>query len=300
MGPLPGRQLPSPQDERRPLLGNRVKRSVYGVVLAVVALPAAARDQIIKLSEADAAALQGKTVAVTLHERPSFAAMTAGKMGFGLIGGLATIKAGNDLINQNNVADPAAILRDNLSSAMRDTYGVRLLEPDKTPTDEKKAKAIAALHPDADYVLDVRSGGWGYLYYPTHWGSYWVSYSAQVQLIDTKTGMQVANEACNVHTRDNPHPPSREQLHANEAQLLKDVTASLGWACMQLLAKDELGLAADKVAAVPAALVDPLAAFAANNPAAPEAPTSAPPASPVDPASVSPQVGAPAGSTENH
>jgi hypothetical protein len=44
---------------------------------------------------------------------------------------------------------------------------------------------------DADYLLDVRSGGWMFAYYPTHWGKYWVGYSVQVQLIDKRAGRLV-------------------------------------------------------------------------------------------------------------
>ena len=187
--------------------------------------------------------------------------------------------------------DPAGILRDGLSAGLASAYGAHVLEVDKTPTDEKKPAAIAKLHPDADYVLDVRSGGWNYAYFPTKWGSYWVGYSAQVQLIDAKTGKLVANEACNISTHDNPSPPSREQLHADGAKLLKDVVGSLGWGCMQLLAKDEFALDAGKVAATPTNLIDPLSALAsaAGTPAAAGAPPVAPPAAPTDAGAASSQ-----------
>jgi len=105
----------------------------------------------------------------------------------------------------------------------------------------------------------VRSGGWMYAYYPTRWGSYWVGYSVQVQLVDTKTGRQVSNVACNSSTHENPNSPSREQLVANEAKLLKDVTASLGWVCVQILAKEQFRLAPNQVASTPAEYTNPLA-----------------------------------------
>lgn len=236
-----------------------MKKLVLFAVLSLACNLAISKEKMIPLSEADAAALAGKTVALTVHERPSFAAMTAGKVTFGLLGSAAMVSAGNKLIEEHDVQDPAEIVRSQLSQALHDTYAAQLMPVDTTTTKAKKPKDLAALHPDADYVMDVRSGGWMYSYYPTRWGTYWVSYSVQVQLIDTKTARQVSNVACNASTHENPKAPSREQLHADGAKLLKDVTASLGWTCVQILAKEQFRFPAEHVAATPIALVDPLA-----------------------------------------
>jgi hypothetical protein len=243
-----------------------LKNTMLACALMAATFSAAAKDKMIPLADADAALLKDKTVALTVHERPSFSAMTAGKASFGLFGAGAMISAGNKLVDENHVQDPAEIVRTNLSASLRDAHGVTLLAPDTTPTKATKPKEIATLHPEADYVLDVRSGGWMYAYYPTRWGSYWVGYSVQVQLVDTKTNRQVSNAACNATTRDNPNSPSLDQLHADGAKLLKDVTASLGWVCVQLLSKEQFHLAADKVATTPAEYANPLANIA---PAAP-------------------------------
>lgn len=255
------------------------------------AMSASAKDKLIALSDTDAAAMQGKSVAVTIHERPGFSAMTAGKATFGLLGAAAMYSAGNTLVRDNDIKDPAEIVRTQLAASLASAYGANVLAADTTPSEAKKAKEVAATHPEADYVLDVRSAGWMYAYFPTQWGTYWVGYSAQVQLVD-KSGRQLANAACNTHTRDNKHPPSREQLHADNAQLLKDVTAALGWTCTQLLAKDEFRIPSDKVAATPAQFADPLGvaaetATAATVAAANAAPTPATDATAAAPANAS-------------
>jgi len=228
---------------------------------------ATAKDKMIPLAEADVLALKDKTIALTVHERPSFVAMTAGKAGFGLLGVAAMASAGNKLIDENHVADPVEIVRTNLAAGLQNAYGAKLQPTDTTITEAKKPKEIAATHPEADYVLDVRSAGWNYAYYPAKWGSYWIGYSVQVQLVDTKTDRQVSNMACGANTRQSPKAPSREQLHANGAQLLKDVTASLGWICVQLLAKEQFHFAPEQVASTPAEYVEPLASIADTAPA---------------------------------
>lgn len=243
--------------------------------LMAATFSATAKDKLIPLTDADAALLKDKTVALTVHERPSFSAMTAGKASFGLFGAGAMISAGNKLVDENHVQDPAEIVRTNLSASLRDAHGVTLLATDTAPTKATKPKDIAALHPEADYVLDVRSGGWMYAYYPTRWGSYWVGYSVQVQLVDTKTNRQVSNAACNANTRDNPNSPTQDQLHADGAKLLKDVTTSLGWVCVQLLSKEQFHFAAEKVAATPAEYANPLANITPATPAAADSATTA-------------------------
>lgn len=220
-----------------------------------VALPVAAKSKVIP--EADAAALQGKTVALTVHERPGFSAMTAGKVMFG--GAIAMAIAGNNLIRENDVQDPAVVLRTQLASALANAYGAQILPVDTVPTKAKKPKDLAALHPEADYVLDVRSTSWNSAYFPLRWGNYWVQYVAEVQLIDARTKGQVGSARCIAHTRDNPKAPTREQLEGNGAQLLKDVTTSLGWECVQKLAREQFRVPADKIAATPVAYVDPYA-----------------------------------------
>lgn len=248
------------------------------LALALACAPAVAGDKLVPLADADAAGLQGKTVAFTVHERPSFSAMTAGKASFGLFGAGAMGAEGNKLVDGNGVADPAGLVREQLAAVLRDRYGMQLLAVDAAPTKAKKPKELAATHPEADYVFDVRSGGWMYAYYPTAWGTYWVGYSVQAQLIDTKTGRQVTNAACNANTRDNKNPPSREHLHADGAKLLKDVTMALGWTCVQLLSREQMKVPADQVAAIPAEYVDPLAAAKSAAPVATPTSESAQPA----------------------
>ena len=270
-----------------------MKRTLLACALLSASMAVAAKDQLITLSEADATALHGKTLALTLHERPTFIAMTAGKATFALLGVGAMAVAGNKLIDDNHVADPAGLIRTSLSDLLRDVDGMQPMAVDATPTKAEKPAQIAATHPEADYVLDVRSGGWNYVYFPAQWGHYWVGYSVQVQLIDTKSSRQVSNAACNTNTHANPNPPSREQLDGDGAKLLKDVTAGLGWMCVQLLAKDQLRIPTGKLPITPVEYVDPLAALAkATAPAAAPAPASAAAAPAAGPSQTVPAMGA--------
>ena len=237
-------------------------RGFWGVALLLLAAGASAKEKLVPLSETDAAALRGKTVALTVHKRPSFTAGTAGKATFGLFGAGAMIAAGNKLVDENGVQDPAVLVRDQLVRLLRDTYGANVLEVDTQATEATKPKEIAALHPQSDYVLDVRSTGWMFFYYPSDWNSYWVNYTVQSQLVDAKNARQVSNMACRADTRKSPVRPSREQLIDDKAQLLKDVTQHLGWICTQMFATEQYRIAAEQVPAIPAEYEDPMARLA--------------------------------------
>lgn len=229
------------------------------------------------ISDADAAALRGKTAAVTLHDKPSFIAMTAGKAGFGLLGVAGMVKAGNDFVKDNEVPDPSILLRDRLGALLQDTYGLQVKPVDTTVTEEKKPAKIAALHAaDADAVLSVRTVGWNYGYYATDWSHYWVGYAAEVQLIDAKTGKSMSQAVCGSNTQANPIKPTLANLRADRAQLTKDILNGLGWMCVQLLAKEQFKIPQDKIPAIPAEYVNPLArlqptAGSAGTPDAPAA-----------------------------
>jgi len=230
----------------------------------MVAIPVmvSAKDKISPLSEADATALNGKTVAVTRHERASFTAMTAGKATFALIGGAAMVAAGNKIVSENNIADPADVLERELVPAIVKQYGLVLKEGPAPVIKASKPKAIAALQPDVDYVLDVESFGWMFAYFPTDWNSYWINYLGHVQLIERASGRVVANGICNSDTKKNAAPPTKEAMLDNNAQLLKDVTTSLGWHCVHVLAKEEFRLPDGAANATPAEYADPLVAYA--------------------------------------
>lgn len=275
-----------------------MKTTLLASALALAALPAAAKDKVIPLAPADAVLLQGKTVAVTLHERSDFGAMTAGKATFGLFGALAMIKAGNDLVDTNQVADPAIVLREQLAAGLREAYGVKLLDADTAVTKAKKAKEIAAAHPEADYVLSARSINWGYFYFPTDWNSYHVMYGADVLLIDAKTGRELSKARCTAGSKESKTPPSRDQLHADGARVLKDYSAALGWNCVQRLASAQFMIPADKIAATPEPYASLLVSFSPADNAVKSAvkPVTAPAtglAAPVNPASGAPADAAP-------
>lgn len=244
--------------------------------LAITAFPSHADQLKVKvgaLASSDAASMQGKSVAVVLHDRESFSAMTAGKAMFGMFGAVAMIKAGNDFVEANQIPDPTIIVREQLSGVLRDQFGAVPMAVDTTVTKSVKPAELVKVHPQSDYILSVKHGGSLYVYYPGKWDGYWVGNSVAVQLIHTASGKVVSKGNCYASTHKNPVRPSLDQLHADRAQLTKDILASLAWKCSRQLAIDGFKLTAERAPAVPAELEDPLSRVTPAAPTAKQAPS---------------------------
>jgi len=237
------------------------------ILLLVIPLAAMAKDKnkITPLAESAVAALNGKSVIITRHDKASFTAFTAGKAAFALLGAGAMIAAGNQIVKENEIADPADVLERELAAAVIKQYGLQLKAGSSPVIKASKPKDIAATQSDVDYILDLQSTGWMFAYIPTDWDSYWIGYSARAQLINKVSGKALAVGTCYSDTQKHPFPPSKDSMLANKAQLLKDVTTSLGWHCAQVFAKEQFRLADGTLAATPPELVDPQAAYALVN-----------------------------------
>jgi hypothetical protein len=125
------------------------KRILLAVLVAIPML-VSAKGKVVPLSESAAAALNGKTVVVTRHQKASFTAMTAGKATFALLGAGAMIVAGNKIVADNDIADPADVIERELVPAIVKQYGMQLKAGPAPVIKANKPKDIVATQPDVD------------------------------------------------------------------------------------------------------------------------------------------------------
>ena len=173
------------------------------------------------LTDAAATSLSGADIARTSRERPSFSAMTAGKAAFGMLGAAAMISAGNDVVTNNNIEDPAHKIADALLSAIAEKHGAEVVEQ-RVETDSGKPADVVRNTPSSTrFVLDVQTINWSFGYFPTDWNSYRVMYSAKAQLLERSTGKVVAEGFCSRVPEATEDAPSHETLLADNAAVLK-------------------------------------------------------------------------------
>ena len=129
------------------------------------------------------------------------------------------------------IIDPADAIAAQLGAALADQRGVVLLAPRIAGgPDDAPATVVAAVAPQARYVLDVATVGWGITNLPEPRAGFHVSDFARARLIDARTRSVVAEGGC-------PLLPDATAFHGPCADLVADDAA---------LAKTELAARAEQ------------------------------------------------------
>lgn len=199
--------------------------------LAIGTLPGCVSTKINPVDHQALAVFRGGTVVTSQREKPSFVANTAGKAMFGVLGAVAAINAGNEIVRENDLADPAVSIRQAL---LADLVTDDVLTPvaSTTTTDATEVAKLAKQYSGGDLLLDVQTVNWSFIYFPTNWSHYRVIYSAKVRLIDTKHSKVVADGFCARVPEEAPNSPSRDELLENKAARLKQELATAAEYCV--------------------------------------------------------------------
>lgn len=180
--------------------------------------------------------LQGKTFALTKYPPAEFMPFTSGKAAFGLLGAAMMISEGKQIVKDNAIPDPAIMISEGLAQKLATVRSMKVAAAGKVAEDDK-VEALAAAHAGVDYLVDVKTFTWMINYYPSNWNGYRVTYSARVRLIDTATKQVVAETACQTIQGDDAKPPTKDELLAANATLLKSYLDKGAAACVDVVAK---------------------------------------------------------------
>lgn len=185
--------------------------------------------------------LQGKTFAVTKYPTADFTSFTAGKAVFGLLGAAMMVAEGRQIVQDNAIPDPALSISDGLGRKLSSTRSMKIAASGKVVEDDK-VEALATSYAGVDYLVDVKTLTWMINYYPNNWNGYRVTYSARVRLIDAAAKRVVAESACSTVQGDDAKPPTKDELLAANAALLKSYLDKGVATCVDLVSKDLLQL----------------------------------------------------------
>ncbi|MCA8493668.1 hypothetical protein OHZ10_34450 [Burkholderia arboris] len=195
------------------------------------------------ISQDGTAALGGKTIVVSTYETPSFSAMTPGKAMFGLIGGAVMISTGNSFVRDNRIADPAVAIGNGLAKALAEKYGV-VVKPagDAKPLATDALDVLVAQYPGNDLIMDSRTINWMYTYFPNHWGTYRLVYSAKIRLIDARSKTVLAEGVCSRVPEYSADLPDYDTLTGNGGAWVKEKLRSYADACVNEFGAASLAL----------------------------------------------------------
>lgn len=177
---------------------------------------------------------RGASFAVTERPRADFAAMTASKMGLGGLGGavggaiagVSAVKAGNELIRERDIPDPAVRIGQELSTHLGSAFGLTVTSGTVAVAVSDVAELAAAAAGRSDYLLDVQTVNWSCIYLPLHWTKYKVLYTVKLRLIDVKKRDLVAEGFFAWETPKGDPNPTYDELFADNGRLFREQLAA--------------------------------------------------------------------------
>jgi|HubBroStandDraft_5_1064220.scaffolds.fasta_scaffold328175_1 hypothetical protein len=169
-------------------------------------------------------------VAYVIHsKKPTFMASSVGTVEFGVIGVLASMSIGDQIIADNHVDDPANAM----AAQVAKTYAAKQggLEVDTPLTLGEHQTLNDATDLKARYVVVVTTESWGYLYFPFDWTHYGVLYGASLVVVDRATNTDVITTHCFVKPVK-AGAPNHDELLSNGAAGLKALLVTAGQTCL--------------------------------------------------------------------
>ncbi len=196
-----------------------MRSTVAGIAIGL-ALGGCAGPRVVPLDQASHTQLRGRTSSVVHREMPSFSAATPGKASFALVGAFAMLEAGDKIVKEDGIEDPAVRIGEELLQALASGYAMRIVGNAEVATTAEVPK-LAQLYPMADLVLDVQTVSWSFVYFPTNWTHYRVVYNVQLHLIDTKRSALLADGHCERVPAETRDAPTYDQLLEDHGARLK-------------------------------------------------------------------------------
>jgi hypothetical protein len=186
------------------------------------------------LPESESSRFAGRTLQRSLYPKPDFAAYTAGKAGFGMIGAALIIQAGNEIVREHAVEDPAARISQEAAQTLVERYGLQLSTSEPKVSQSDDIGALVQTYGEADLILDVKTINWMFIYFPTDWSHYRILYSARLRVIDRQQKTVIGEGFCayKQEYEDTKKAPTRDELLKNDAEGLKRELAKAGDYCI--------------------------------------------------------------------
>jgi hypothetical protein len=184
----------------------------------------------VALSKDRLSAAEGGTLTVSSRAMPDFVilkpstAVISGLTGGvgGAIAGDIAVKKGDEFINANGIPDPAVKMKKELSAYLATTF--HLTEKNDRPvvvsTNDEEEMANAAAG-KADFLLDVQTVNWSFLYLPFDWSRYRLLYSVKLRLIDIKKKEMIAEGFYFWKTPGEAYNPTYDELIAKHGEAIQ-------------------------------------------------------------------------------
>jgi hypothetical protein len=188
-------------------------------------------NKTLALSSTDRVVMKGKTVAVIQRGMPEYGVIKpSAVLTASLTGPIGAVfledklaKEGALELYKHHVVNPDETVSGAVTKSLVSKVGVKSV-PGSRNKHSLDPKVIASENRHADYALDCCTLGWMGSYYPLRLHSYWISYTAKMQLIETSTGRVVASGYSHYQGNDPKNAPNYDGIYSNDAAFLKAET----------------------------------------------------------------------------
>lgn len=184
------------------------------------------------------AAVEGpETIAYGALRPGAFFAASSGRniLIGGLLGALVDMSDGKNIVEKNEIGDPAEPMARNLAFQLADLRGATV-DDRLLALERMKAPQIATAGGSARYVVSTLTTQRSIMWHSLGWNRYRVYYMAGMNVVDTRTQKVALADGCKWNSDKNGAPmpdgaPTRASLLDNKAALLKTVFDEAGQAC---------------------------------------------------------------------
>jgi|SRR5579863_844120 len=189
----------------------------------------------------------GKEVVVAKRKMPDFKAVEmTGAFLFGPIGVLAVspsqYEAGNLLVRENNISDPAYQIAESLARSMETKYGLKYKGVGENIITDDEVRDIATAYKGTPLVIDVKTIYWAFAPVPFNFGKYRVVYHARLRIVDTKNVTVIAEGRCDSLPEKTDDAPTYEALIGDGANRLKSELEKESQYCIHEFSSKYLGI----------------------------------------------------------
>lgn len=215
-------------------------RAFFVPLLALGLLSGCASNKVTPVQRTVLNGFRGGSVTMSQREKPGFSASTAGKATFGVLGVAAMFSAGNAIVRDNDIPDPALQIRQALIAELEKSASLSVISSSNITDDTDTAK-LAKQYAAADLLLDVQTTGWGFVYFPDRWTHYRVILQAKVRLIDNRHAALIAEGACAYVQPETAEAPNYTELLQERAARLKRELGAAAHYCVGQFQQRMLG-----------------------------------------------------------
>jgi hypothetical protein len=191
----------------------------------------------------------GPLVTYVKHTKPPFMIdTTIAANELGMIGALASIAAGHDIVTKNDIQDPSSDIARGVALAYAASQGGHVadapISDDQMPANTKP-DALGRYAGGARYVVDVAPASLDIIYFVTDPLRRDLTLRSSAAIVDASTGKTVARAHCFIKQSKDGERFNHDTLLADQAAALKAILARKSQACVDEL---EAGL---KIAPAP-------------------------------------------------